>query len=228
MKTIFFKKIIGSIFWTAFISFFSLVMLNIIWPYTSWKLDIDFLLTKTTIIHLNYYRLSFYSHIFSSLIVLFCGAFLFSNYFLKKWPAMHRWIGKIYVALLLFVSAPSGFVMAFYANGGWPAKSSFLLLTSLWWWFTWKGYHAARTKKFKAHKVWMIRSYALTLSAISLRVYQMLLGHFSYLEPSLQYAIVSWVSWLGNYFLAELWIYTNNQYASLSFRAFVPKNFPVL
>lgn len=207
MKTIIFpKQLTFSLLWAAFIFLFSFKMLAITWPYTSWNWSIDFLLTKTLIIHLDHYRLAFYTHIFSSLIVLFSGAFLFSKLVLKKWPLVHRYIGKTYVALLLLFSAPSGIVMAFYANGGWMAKCSFLLLTPLWWWFTWKGYQTARKKKFKRHKQWMMRSYALTLSAVSLRVYQMLLGQLIYMDPTLQYIFVSWLSWLGNWLIIEIWI----------------------
>lgn len=201
------KKHISPILWGAFILFFSVKMLGIIWPYTSWDWEVDFLLTKQMIIHLDHYRLSFYAHIFSSLLVLFSGAFLFSSFVLKKWPLLHRWFGKIYVGLLLLVSAPSGMVMAFYANGGWLAKISFLILTPLWWYFTWKGYQTARQRKFKLHQDWMMRSYALTLSAVSLRIYQVSLSYYFYIDPELQYILISWASWLGNWLLVEVLIY---------------------
>ena len=119
---------------------------------------------------------------------------------------MHRWVGKLYVGLLLLVSAPSGFIMGFHANGGWLVQMSFFILTPLWWWFTFKGYKTARQRNFKAHKIWMVRSYALTLSAISLRVYQMVLGTYFMIDPVVQYLIVSWGSWIGNLLLAEYWI----------------------
>ena len=196
-----------TLLWIIFIFFFSAKMLEIIWPYTSGRLDIDFLLTKTAITHLPHYRLAFYSHISSSLLVLLSGAFLFSKTLLKRWPKLHRWAGRIYVALLILISAPSGMVMAFYANGGWLVKASFLLLTPLWWWFTWKGFQTARRKEFRDHQIWMIRSYALTLSAVSLRVYQLILGHWFYIDPLIQYLFVSWFSWLGNLAIAEVLIH---------------------
>lgn len=189
--------------WTFLLLFFTYLMGKIISPYTSWQWDVDFLWTKQHLAHLNYYRISFYAHIFSSLLVLGCGAFLFSNYILKKQTRLHSFLGKIYVALLLLISAPSGLIMAFHANGGWLAQLSFILLTPLWWWFTWKGYQTARQKKFKAHKRWMIRSYALTLSAISLRILQLTIGAFYVIDPVLQYTLVSWLSWIGNLLIAE-------------------------
>lgn len=202
-----YQKLIKTFLWGLLISFFSLQMFYIIWPYTTWEWNVDFLQTKQFIIHLDHYRIAFYTHIFSSLIVLLSGAFLFSKYILKNWSSLHRTIGKTYVALLLLISAPSGMVMAFYANGGWAAKISFLILTPLWWWFTYKGYQTARQKQFAAHKKWMMRSYALTLSAITLRISQMLVGSFFYLDPTTQYVLVSWGSWIVNLLIVEFLIH---------------------
>ncbi len=198
---------IANIFWPLAIVFFSYQFLLIILPYTSWEWDIDFLLTKQHIIHLDYYRAAFYAHIFSSIFVLASGAVLFSRYMLHKWPKMHRYAGRIYVGLLLLVSAPSGLVMGFHANGGWAAQANFFVLTPLWWWFTWQGFRTARKRAFAQHKSWMMRSYALTLSAVSLRVYQLLLGSFTDLDPVTQYVLVSWLAWLGNLAVAEVLIY---------------------
>ncbi len=200
------KKYFTSLFWFLIVLFFSYQMFSIIWPYTGFTWDIDFLLTKQHLKTIDYYRLAFYSHIFSSGIVLLCGAFLFSKHILKKWPKFHRLAGRTYVALLLLISAPSGLIMGFHANGGWSVQLSFLLLTPLWWWFTWKGLQSAMRKDFQTHRIWMIRSYALTFSAISLRVYQFLLGTFIVMEPEMQYLLVSWLSWLGNWGLVEIWM----------------------
>ena len=197
----------SSLLWVSLISFFTYQMFCIIFPYTSWEWDVDFLITKQDIIHLDYYRFAFYSHIFTSLIVLLSGAFLFSNFILKKYPRLHRYAGRTYVFLLLLIAAPSGMVMAFYSNGDWWTRLSFLILTPLWWWFTWKGFQTALLKDFKAHRIWMMRSYALTLSAISLRVYQMVLGTFFFIEPEVKYLLVSWLSWVGNLMVLEFYFF---------------------
>ena len=181
-------------------------MTNIIMPYLSWKWNVDFLMTKQFIIHLDHYRFAFYIHIFSSLVILFSGAFLFSSYVLKHYSKLHRNIGKVYVGLLLGLSAPSGLIMAYYANGGIWVKISFLILTPLWWYFTYKGYTSIRHKKVKAHKAWMTRSYALTLSAISLRGYQFIFGYTIEMNPEMQYLLISWISWVGNLLIAEVYI----------------------
>jgi len=197
------RQILTSWIYAISILYFSYLMISITLPYTSWEWDVDFLKTKYKIIHLSYYRLSFYIHIFTSSIILLSGAILFSNYILKKYKNLHSWIGKVYVGLLLLFAAPSGLVMAFHANGGSAAKISFIILTLCWWSFTYLGYSCARSKKFNEHKKWMIRSYALTLSAISLRVSQMLLSYYFNMDPRIQYILISWTSWVGNLLIAE-------------------------
>ena len=178
-------------------------MATVIWPYTTWEWDVDFLLTKEEVVHLLYYRLAFYAHIFSSCVVLACGLFMFSHVVLAKWSRVHRYVGRLYVLLILALSAPSGLVMAVYANGGFWAQLSFVILTGLWWWFTYMGYVTARLRDFAAHKRWMMRSYALTLSAITLRIAQMILHGYFHFDPVSQYIFVSWGSWTVNLLVIE-------------------------
>ncbi|MEM9549445.1 MAG: DUF2306 domain-containing protein [Bacteroidota bacterium] len=179
------------------------LMARIIVPYLSWRWDVDFLITKQMIIHLDHYRFSFYAHIFSSGFVLFFGAFLFSPYVLRKCARLHRTLGKLYVGFILLLSAPSGLVMAFYANGGFWVQLSFIILAPLWWSSTYLGLSAIRRGDIRKHKKWMIRSYALTLSAISLRAYQTVLGQVEIIEPEYQYLFISWASWIGNLLIVE-------------------------
>ncbi len=182
-------------------------MLQLTWPYTSGQLNIDFLQTKQEVIHLLHYRWSFFLHIFSSLIILAAGLTQFSNYFLRKYKRVHRWIGKAYVFLILFVSAPAALCMSFYALGGPWSQLSFVLLSILWWSFTFLAYQTIRQGMVAAHRRFMIRSYALTLSAITLRAFQFLLPDFFSIDPATNYLLIGWTSWLGNLVLAEIYLY---------------------
>jgi uncharacterized membrane protein len=183
--------------------FFWGLMYNIVFPYTSGKTDIDFLLSKQKIIHLKHYRWSFYLHIFSSLLILAAGLTQFSSNILQRVPIIHRWIGKIYTFGILIISAPAALVMSFYANGGWIAKPSFILLSLLWWYTTWQGYQAIRRKAIQEHRIWMLRSYALTFSAITLRLMQAGFAAYTDLDLDTTYQIVSWASWMINLLIAE-------------------------
>jgi Predicted membrane protein (DUF2306) len=202
-KKISLPKYLFSFFCVLALIVFCKLMYNIVFPYTSGKTDIDFLLSKQKIIHLKHYRWSFYLHIFSSLLILAAGLTQFSNNILQRVPIIHRWIGKLYTFGILIISAPAALVMSFYANGGWIAKPSFILLSLLWWYTTWQGYQTIRRKAIQEHRIWMLRSYALTFSAITLRLMQAGFAAYTDLDLDTTYQIVSWASWMINLLIAE-------------------------
>lgn len=182
---------------------FVFLMFKLTYPYFSFRYDVDFLLTKQTLLHLRVWRWAFYTHIGSSLFVLLTGIFQFIPALLIKLPQLHRLFGKIYVLLVLFISAPSGLIMGYYANGGFWAKCSFVLISILWWSFTYLAYRFIRTGDLEKHRAYMYRSFALTLSAITLRTYVLLMPYFIHLRGSDMYVLVAWLSWIPNLLIAE-------------------------
>lgn len=197
------KRIIPILLWTLTLLFFTWLMLRITLPYFTFEYDISFLLTKQRILHKPLWRWAFYSHISSSLLVLFLGIFQFIPVLLQRMPRLHRQMGKLYVVLVLAVSAPSGFIMALEANGGIWAKISFGIISVLWFVFTLLAYLRIKNKNIQAHTDFMIRSYALTLSAITLRIYVVTLPHLFILHSKEMYILISWLSWVPNLLLAE-------------------------
>jgi uncharacterized membrane protein len=181
------------------------LMFRITAPYFTFEPDVDFLLTKQSVLHVDTWRISFYTHISTSLVVMLAGVIQFSGSVLKRFPGLHRAAGKLYIILILFVSAPSGLVMSFYANGGFWPRCSFVIVSILWWIFTWLAYRAIRRHDISQHIAWMVRSYALTLTAISLRLYVLVLPSFILLHPREMYTLVAWLSWVPNLVLAE-WV----------------------
>ncbi len=176
-------------------------------PYFSFRYDVAFLLTKQAVIHISIWRQAFYIHIATGTFVLLTGIFQFIKPVIRKWPKVHRQLGKAYVILILFLTAPSGFVMAIYANGGVWAQTSFAITASLWWLFTFLAYKYARKKKFQLHVASMYRSYALTLTAVSLRLYALILPHYIHLHAAQMYTLIAWLSWVPNLLIAELLIW---------------------
>ena len=195
----------SSLFWLLTTAFFTYLMARIVLPYRSGQWDIDFLLSKQHIIHLVHYRLAFYLHIFPALLVLAAGMTQFSEIVLKKAPWLHRGIGKLYVLSILAICGPAGLVMAFYANGGWIAISSFVTLSILWWLTTWLAWRAIKKGAIESHKTWMLRSYALTFSAITLRVLQFLFATQTDIDSETAYQFIAWPSWMFNLALVEWW-----------------------
>ncbi len=184
-------------------------MLVITIPYLNFDPYYSFLLTKINIYHKEIWRYSFYTHIIVCIPILAAGLTQFSNYILTKQTRLHKLNGKIYVLGILLLGAPSGFIMGFYGNGGLLAQISFMLLSLLWFTFTLMGFIKIKQKDIHEHKKWLIRSYALTLSALFLRFYAMIFPTIFHISGKHEYIILAWSSWVPNLILVEIFFLLN-------------------
>lgn len=195
----------------AVISFgyFFWLMLKLTFEYIPAKSDVSFLMIKQTEVSTQTeYLTLFYIHVYSSIIVLLTG-FLAITRFQFGIKAFHRHVGKIYIFLILFLAAPTGIYMAFFANGGWSSKISFVILGILWWWSTFKAFQLIKNKNFTGHRNWMWRSFAFAFSAVTLRLWKWVIVYFLHPNPMDVYQIVAWLGWIPNILFVELLIKKN-------------------
>jgi uncharacterized membrane protein len=188
----------------ALLSVACFLMLRTIIGYASFRDDVQFLAVKQAYIHNTVWKAAFYIHVFTAVIALLAGFTQFSPEILRDSPQIHRLIGKIYVGSILFVNFPAGLIMGIYANGGIPGKTAFLLLDTLWFYFTLKAYLCVRNRQFVEHKNYMIRSYALTFSAITLRTWNLILSNSFEIDSASLYVINAWLGFLPNLVIAEI------------------------
>jgi len=195
------------IFFAIGILYASYLLLLLSLPYLEMRRGIDFLKTKQLIYHIKHWRYSFYIHVFTSILIITSGLLQFSKTILTKYTKIHRISGFIYLVVTLLISGPAALVMSFYANGGYPAQTSFVILSLLWIGTSFLAYHFVRKKDYERHGKWMVRSYALTLSAVSLRLYAYLFDVFHFtMDPVDLYILLSWLSWTVNLLIAEILI----------------------
>ncbi len=186
---------------------FTLLMLYKVAPYFSFKHAINFLSTKTDrTLASPLFLIGFYIHISSSAIVLLAGLPQFLPAMAKAFPVFHKYMGRVYVFSILGFAATSGLVLAIYANGGLPAKTGFFIQCIAWWFATFMAYTHARQGNYQQHIAWMIRSYAITLAALSLRTEGYLMHYLLHSKPIETYITITWLSWVGNWLLAEMLI----------------------
>ncbi|TGE16445.1 DUF2306 domain-containing protein [Hymenobacter elongatus] len=191
----------------ALVAAFTVLMVTKVWPYLSFEPGIHFLTTKSDATNDNgLFRLGFYVHITSSLWVLAAGLAQFFPRLFRGRAALHRNLGKLYVISVLALAGPSGLILAGFANGGLVAKVGFALQCVVWWLSTWQAYRLARQRRWEEHTAWMIRSFAVTLAALSLRSESYLLYYVFGTKPIETYLTVTWLSWTGNLVLAEVLI----------------------
>ena len=185
------------------LAFFCWLMADITMAYIPYNTDIGFLQIKQQYIDIDHWRGAFFIHVYASMWVLFAGFTQFSKKMLKNNPRLHRTLGYIYVADVLLITGPAGLLMGFYANGGTVSRIAFVLLAVLWLFFTAMALIKAKQKNFKAHRQFMIRSYALTLSALTLRAWKYGITNTMSLPPMDVYRAVAWLGWVGNLLVAE-------------------------
>ena len=164
----------------------------------------DILEGKGDLVQSKFYLFFFYLHIIPGMVALMVGPFQFVPYLRKKYLQMHRMLGKVYV-LACMLGGIAGFVIAYFAMGGWIATFGFMSMAATWLYCTTKAWTSIRKKDIPKHQAWMIRSFAVTLAAVTLRIWiPIFQGGFG-MEFLPSYVIISWLSWIPNVFVAN-WI----------------------
>lgn len=176
------------------------------YAYLNFEPYFSFLETKQLSYRLTHWRISFYLHVFSSSLLLICGALQFVPFVLSRYRKAHKISGYIYMIILLVISGPSAMIMSLYANGGIAAQASFIILSTFWYVFTLISLYKVYQKDYIAHAHFLLRSFLLTCSALTLRLYAMILS-YAHIEamPREKYILIAWLSWVPNLLIAE-WI----------------------
>jgi uncharacterized membrane protein len=176
----------------------------------NFETDVGFLRFKQDYLDNKIWKVAFYIHVFSCVLTLCAGFTQFSNYILKYHRPLHRLFGRLYAYNILLINFPAGMIMAVYANGHLPTKIAFIILDTLWFLFTYKAIVAIKAKDIKKHKRFMIRSYALTCSAITLRLWKIVLINSFDIDAQTIYMIDAWLGFVPNLLFAE-WLIRKNK-----------------
>ena len=154
--------------------------------------------------HLTERRPMFLAHVIAASVALLLGGFQFFTQLWARALAVHRWIGRSYV-LAVLIGGLSGLVVGTQAVGGIVAAVGFSLLAMSWLGSTALALWYVRTGNINAHRCWMIRSFALTFAAVTLRIYLLIftLSGFEYAEASVY---LGWICWVPNLVFAEWYL----------------------
>lgn len=144
------------------------------------------------------------AHISSSPIALIIGVWQLSTKRRKNNPALHKWLGRVY-GFAILIGGISGLNLAINALGGPVAGWGFGLLAVIWMGVTANAIRLAIAGNYAEHRKWMIRSFALTFAAVTLRLYLVgfMIAGFEYAAASVY---IAWLCWVPNAIFAEWWI----------------------
>lgn len=147
------------------------------------------------------HRLALYLHVFASAVAILVGPFQFLRA-VRRRPRLHRTLGRIYLAAVALGGA-GGLALACTATGGVAQRVGFAVLAVLWLATGALGLRAIRAGRVEAHRAWMIRNFALTFAAVTLRLelgVAMGLG----VDFMTVYPWLGWACWVPNALVAEL------------------------
>lgn len=178
----------------------SVLVIAVSAPYLTLNSDV-FLEVQRRVYELH--TLGIVLHIIGGMVALALGPVGFLPSLRLNHPRWHRNIGKIYL-LAVMLGGSAGLYMAMFAYMGPVTGLGFALLALLWLYTGLRALLAIRHGNVVAHRRWMIRNYALTLGAVSLRVQLLILS--LWLDFDSSYVVVAWSSWLVTLGLAEWYL----------------------
>jgi uncharacterized membrane protein len=141
------------------------------------------------------------AHLGGGLVALAVGAWQMNARLRARVIEFHRWMGRTYVAAVL-IGGLGALRMSVVSAEGWVTHLGFGLLALLWLSTTARAYFAIRSHNEARHRAWMIRSYSLTLAAVTLRIY-LPLSLAAGVPFANAYRAISWLCWVPNIILAE-------------------------
>ena len=146
------------------------------------------------------------AHIFTGSVAVLAGVSQFWPGLRGRHPRVHRVMGRVYFAAVL-PSSLLGLVCAQLAVVGLPSSGPLTVLSVLWFVTAVQGLRTARRRQFGAHRIWMIRGFALTAAAVTGRLWALLLGSLMpEADGLLVFATANWLSFVVNLLVAEWWV----------------------
>jgi len=158
------------------------------------------------------------AHVVFGSIALLTACLQIWPWFRRTYRAAHRRLGRVYVFAGVLPAGLLALPMGALSPFGPVARASNVLLASLWLACTVTGYRMARQRRYADHRRWMIRSFALTASIITNRIWGPLAyfalapqldGAFGGNEQLLRWTIAgisTWLGWVIPLLCAEWWL----------------------
>lgn len=144
-------------------------------------------------------------HVFGSAVALLLGPLQFHERTRKRLPALHKSTGYMYAVGGVLIGGTAGLWMSGFAFGGLVSQIGFAFLALLWLGSCTVAVRYAIKGDRKEHRRWMIRNFAMTFAAVTLRI-QLGLFFALGLQFSEFYPVLAWSSWVPNLIAAELWL----------------------
>ena len=149
----------------------------------------------------------YFGHLIAALPVLIGAPLQFLPSLRTSRPALHRLIGRVYVAGASMAAVTAIYLGATIEYEG--SRLPIVLLGCLWLFFTLAAWRCAVARAYPAHRLFMIRSYGLALVLVWLRVMGDLPPEwfYFYIESEvIRDTTREWMSWVIPLLAMEFWL----------------------
>ncbi|MFI9010498.1 DUF2306 domain-containing protein [Actinosynnema sp. NPDC053489] len=155
--------------------------------------------------------------VFGSVAILTCVVQVWP-WFRQRYPVAHRRVGRVYVFAGVLPAGATALAIGAVSPFGPLNQVGNVLMGALWLAFTVTGYRMARRRRYVDHRRWMIRSFALTASIMSNRVWAVVATialtprldtTFGGSPVALSQAVsglAAWLGWVVPLLVAEWWL----------------------
>ena len=143
--------------------------------------------------------------------------------FRRRYPAAHRAIGRVYVFGGVLPAGLAGLAIGSISPFGPTLRASNVLLAVLWLACTTTGFRMGQRRRFAEHRRWMTRSFALTMSIITNRVWGVIFtvvltpqlsttfgGNETLMVQTIA-GLSGWLGWVLPLLVAEWWLVERGQ-----------------
>ena len=167
-------------------------------PAAAAELDADF--TRKAVLTLV--------HIVAALVFVLLVPLQFSGTLRARHPRVHRWTGRIVMALTPVIGL-SALLLLVHPIGGIPEVTAILFFDGLFLFAMGRAFVLARQRRFPQHREWVIRGVAVALGAATVRP---IMGVFFAISrgtgwtPHQFFGIAFWIGFAATVVGAEMWI----------------------
>jgi uncharacterized membrane protein len=148
-------------------------------------------------------------HIVPGLLFIIVGPLQFMSGLRRRHLALHRWLGRLFVASGLIVGTTAILMAPRMAIGGANETAATLFFAAIFLVALVKAYIHIRRRNIVLHRQWMIRAYAVGLAVTTIRP---IIGMFfataplTHLTPHDFFGIAFWIGFTLHLIAAEIWI----------------------
>lgn len=148
-------------------------------------------------------------HILPGLLFVVLAPLQFVRRIRMRWPIVHRWMGRVLVAVSMVVGGSALVMSPQMAVGGLTESVATTLFGGFFLFATIRGFICMRRGNARLHREWMIRAFATGMAVAAIRP---IVGIFfatnrlTHLTPHDFFGIAFWIGFTLQALVAEMWI----------------------